>query len=70
MSDYIVELKHITKRFPGIVANDDVTLQIKKGEMPVLEIEQTAYLDDGRIFEYSKARHRADCFTLHTVSVR
>ena len=45
-------------------------LQIKKGEMPVLEIEQTAYLDDGRIFEYSKARHRADCFTLHTVSVR
>ena len=28
-------------------------LQIKKGEMPVLEIEQTAYLDDGRIFEYS-----------------
>ena len=28
MSDYIVELKHITKRFPGIVANDDVTLQI------------------------------------------
>lgn len=45
-------------------------LQIKKGEMPVLEIEQTAYLDDGRIFEYPKARHRADCFTLHTVSVR
>ena len=33
MSDYIVELKHITKRFPGIVANDDVTLQIKKGEI-------------------------------------
>ncbi|MDE7310796.1 MAG: GntR family transcriptional regulator [Eubacterium sp.] len=45
-------------------------LQIKKGEMPVLEIEQTAYLDDGRIFEYSKSRHRADCFILHTVSVR
>lgn len=33
MSDYIVEMKHITKRFPGIVANDDVTLQIKKGEI-------------------------------------
>ena len=33
MSDYIVELKHITKRFPGIIANDDVTLQIKKGEI-------------------------------------
>lgn len=33
MSEYIVEMKHITKKFPGIVANDDVTLQIKKGEI-------------------------------------
>ena len=31
--EYIVEMKHITKRFPGIIANDDVTLQIKKGEI-------------------------------------
>ena len=37
---------------------------------PVLEIEQVAYLNDGRIFEYSKSRHRADCFELRTVSVR
>ncbi|WP_254782395.1 ABC transporter ATP-binding protein [Bacillus sp. OK048] len=33
MSDYIVEMKHITKRFPGIVANDDVSIRIKKGEI-------------------------------------
>lgn len=33
MADYIVEMKHITKRFPGIVANDDVSIQIKKGEI-------------------------------------
>lgn len=33
MSEYIIEMKHITKRFPGIVANDDVTLQVKKGEI-------------------------------------
>lgn len=33
MGEYIVEMKHITKRFPGIVANDDVTLQVKKGEI-------------------------------------
>ena len=33
VSEYIVEMKHITKRFPGITANDDVTLQIKKGEI-------------------------------------
>ena len=33
MSDYIVEMKNITKRFPGIVANDDVSISIKKGEV-------------------------------------
>lgn len=32
MSEYIVEMKHITKRFPGIVANDDVSISIKKGK--------------------------------------
>ncbi len=34
--EYIVEMKHITKRFPGIVANDDVTVQIRKGEIYAL----------------------------------
>ena len=33
MADYIVEMRHITKRFPGIVANKGVTIQIKKGEI-------------------------------------
>lgn len=33
MAEYIVEMRGITKRFPGIVANDNVTLQIKKGEI-------------------------------------
>lgn len=33
---YIVEMRHITKRFPGIVANDDVTIQVKKGEIYAL----------------------------------
>ena len=36
MADYIVEMKHITKQFPGIIANDDITLQIKKGEILAL----------------------------------
>ncbi len=36
MSDYIIEMNHITKRFPGIVANDDVSIQIKKGEIYAL----------------------------------
>ena len=33
---YAVEMLHITKRFPGIVANDDITLQLKKGEIHAL----------------------------------
>ncbi len=44
MSEYIVEMKHITKRFPGIVANDDVTIQIKKGEIFALLGENGACL--------------------------
>lgn len=35
-SEYIVEMNHITKRFPGITANENVTLQIKKGEILAL----------------------------------
>lgn len=34
--DYIIEMLGITKEFPGIVANDDVTLQVKKGEIHAL----------------------------------
>ena len=33
MSEPIVEFRHITKRFPGIVANDDVSLAVNKGEI-------------------------------------
>lgn len=34
--DYIIEMLNITKEFPGIIANDNVTLQIKKGEIHAL----------------------------------
>ena len=30
---YVIEMLHITKEFPGIKANDDITLQLKKGEI-------------------------------------
>lgn len=36
MSDYIIEMLNITKEFPGIKANDDITLQLKKGEVHAL----------------------------------
>ena len=33
---YAIEMLHITKQFPGIVANDDITLQLRKGEIHAL----------------------------------
>ncbi len=36
MSEYVIEMKNIRKEFPGIVANDDITLQLKKGEIHAL----------------------------------
>lgn len=33
---YVIEMRHITKEFPGIIANDDITLQLKRGEIHAL----------------------------------
>ena len=35
-AENIIEMLHITKEFPGIVANDDITLQLRKGEIHAL----------------------------------
>ncbi|MDR0326537.1 MAG: ABC transporter ATP-binding protein [Oscillospiraceae bacterium] len=34
--DYIIEMNGITKKFPGVIANDHITLQLKKGEIHAL----------------------------------
>lgn len=36
MSENIIVLSHITKRFPGIVANDDINIELRKGEIHAL----------------------------------
>ena len=36
MSDYILEMNHITKEFSGVKALDDVNLKVKKGEIHAL----------------------------------
>lgn len=33
---YAIEMLNITKRFPGIIANDNITLQLRKGEIHAL----------------------------------
>ena len=35
-ANYAIEMVNITKKFPGIIANDNVTLQLKQGEIHAL----------------------------------
>lgn len=34
--DYVIEMLNIRKEFPGIIANNNITLQVKKGEIHAL----------------------------------
>ena len=34
MENYAIEMLNITKTFSGVKANDNITLQLKKGEIP------------------------------------
>ena len=36
MPEDVIEMNHIRKEFPGIVANDDITLKLRKGEIHAL----------------------------------
>ena len=36
MSDYILEMNHITKEFSGVKALDDVNIKVKRGEIHAL----------------------------------
>ena len=35
-SENVIEMLHITKEFPGIIDNDDITLQLRRGEIHAL----------------------------------
>ena len=33
MNDIILEMRHVTKKFPGVVALNDVSIDLRKGEI-------------------------------------
>lgn len=43
-------------------------LNLEKDE-PILEVERVAYLDNGKVFEYSFSRHRYDKFEFKSITV-
>lgn len=47
---YVIEMLHITKEFPGIRANDDITLQLRKGEIHALLGENGAGEVDADVY--------------------
>ncbi|MDD9150124.1 ABC transporter ATP-binding protein [Sporolactobacillus sp. CQH2019] len=70
---YAIEMKHIRKAFPGIIANDDITLQVKEGEIHALFGENGAgkstlmnvlfglyQPDEGEIYVHGKKVRIAD----------
>ena len=42
MQDYILQMEHITKRFSGVIALDDVNFQVRRGEIHALVGENGA----------------------------
>ena len=42
MSDFILEMKSITKEFPGVKALDNVSFQVRRGEIHCLVGENGA----------------------------
>ena len=53
-----------------------ITSNLEKKELmmeeniPILQIEQIAFLDNGQPFEYSKSNHRGDRFDFKSISIR
>ena len=42
MTDILLDINHLTKAYPGVVANNNVSFQIRRGEVPALPGENAA----------------------------
>ena len=64
-----IQSAHRTVR--AIMPTDEEKQELDiQGVLPLLEVEQVAFLDDGRPFEYSIAHHRGDRNVFRSVSIR
>lgn len=63
-----IQSAHSTIRADKSSENDREYLNLKSDE-PVIEVERVAYLENGKAFEYSFARHRYDKYEFKTISV-
>lgn len=64
-----IQSAHRTVRAVMPTKKEQELLGIKE-DMPLLEVQQAAFLSDGRPFEYSLSRHRGDKMNFKAVSVR
>ena len=63
-----IQSAHSTVRAMKSDELDRKYLNVEKDE-PILEVERVAYLDNGKVFEYSFSRHRYDKFEFKSITV-
>lgn len=63
-----IQSAHSTIRSDKSSESDRKYLKLKSDE-PIIEVERVAYLDNGKAFEYSFARHRYDKYEFKTITV-
>lgn len=63
-----IQSAHSTVRAMKSDELDRKYLDLEKDE-PILEVERIAYLDNGKVFEYSFSRHRYDKFEFKSITV-
>lgn len=63
-----IQSAHSTIRAQKSEELDREYLKLNKDE-PIIEVERVAYLESGKVFEYSFARHRYDKYEFKTITV-
>lgn len=64
-----IQSAHVSIKGDKANANDKKYLNLTEKDNFIMEIEKVAFLDNGKIFEYSKTHHRYENFKFSTVLV-